>query len=258
MKKRKLHLHILVVFIITSLYGCTPDNNTEETVIPANTTKIARIELTRTDSQEIEETYDFEYQNNKLQKMTLNEYISNTVVSFESNYIYTGDILTQINNAPVSYDGNTLTITAEDEQEILFFNDNMQIEKIELYYRYATTLELDAIFYFTYDAAGNIIRNDTHNANDELLWYAIFEYDSKQNPLQNLQYPIKQLLYNEFFGGNENNPISRKEFNNNGELQEEFIYEYQYNADDFPVEMKITYTNPLGTFISYEYFTYEE
>jgi hypothetical protein len=163
-------------------------------------------------------TYTVNY--NAAKKITSLETPGEKIVPvYENNVLSRADIFE--NDVKIGY--TTYTI------------ENNLLKKATIYYGEDTEFIPVLEFIFTYNAAGNIAEMVTMAASNEpghmeRAGHVTYQYDQKSNPL----YAQRDLLFLFWQGPSKNNIKVEEHFDADLQLEDKFVYDYQYNDNGLP------------------------
>jgi len=237
----RLVLFVAFLFIVVSCSG--DDDNSVDTSL-ALIKKIT--ETSYNNNQEHVVAYEFSYQGNVLKKViqddgSLTELSYNgnkitTIKGYKNNeqqtlttFYYTGDILTFL-----------LLDDQHDKVEYLY-NDGI-LSKINIGYLSNGEFNIRSTQELTFDTSGNAIKSTDHldlEGEMDLGEETTYTYDNKNNPARDINKYYRQISGILHFNGlNVNNIASESHTSLTSGAVSLFTYEYIYNADGFPTEMK--------------------
>lgn len=259
-----MYKKFILLFSASLIFACSSDDSTinsetDETVL------VSKI------------TQSVYYSNSENTSVTNFNYASEKLVSISSDnmnnrleFVYEGDKIVkanQINNNTIvgfntlSYEGNNLKSILQsnnsNKTEYTYSNNILNSEIYSSFYDGVWTQMDKKTYTFVNGNTTQIIHHMT-NTGINLISKSTYTFDSKNNPMRDMDPVIKLLLSFEGFSPlNSNNEISQKSFNN---LQattpsEEYSYDIIYNSDNFPIQIirKVAgSTNPISkTVIEY-------
>jgi len=199
---------------------------------------------------------DFIYNNKKL--IRVNYYSSDTVYNYET-YDYNGQgRAIKMENSYGYYETYEYSKSGRYIRLNTYYEENIIYRTTEFNYNQEGVIEGGIVSFdsaekwhisYTYDSKGNVLTR-TEGEDDTssfALSYSEYEYDDKNNPRYNWGLPVDVVQYN--------NPI--KYYNENMlmcMMPPNYEYEYEYNADGYPVTeyRRMVNTEYIDTFY-YEY-----
>jgi hypothetical protein len=240
--KKIIALGILAV--VSFLNSCSSDDSSSNSSTNSKTIKTFSEKIYYNGEINAQYTSNFNYENGKLVSITSGsnklELIYNGDKIVRSNS-YQNNILTGFNT--LSYEGTLLKSILNDDEE----------EKTE--YSYSNgVLSAETSSFFTGSVWQNsFIKNYTFSNNNVQSkitnfiqmgnnpWKSSYDYDSKNNPLKNMNPYLKYLFNTEsfdFLSGN--NVIKQYTFSNISDLIGELSHEYiiTYDSDNYPLTIK--------------------
>ncbi len=247
------------------LFACSSDDSTTnpETYESVLISKITEtVYYSNTESTSVT---NFNYASEKLASITSGD-LNNKI-----EFIYEGDKIVkanQINNNTIvgfntlTYEGNNLKSIIQsnnsNKTEYTYSNNTLNTEVYSSLYDGAWT-QMDKKTYTFVNGNTTQIINHMTNTGINLVSKSTYTFDSKNNPMRDMNPVIRLLLSFEGFSPlNLNNEISQKSFNSLEATtpSEEYSYDIIYNSSDFPTQIirKATgSTDPISkTVIEYQ------
>jgi hypothetical protein len=254
MKKLNLLLGILIGITI---FSCSSESNDNDNGNPEPNLKlIKKITVFENGIVQPIQTWIFDYSNNRLTSLTLNNIVkrefnySGNNLDFEQRFEYNSN-----NNAydieaerfDFEYENNVFSSRLESENGILTERDDYTLNSE------GKTTQIDHFFYsnnqdtfsgstiYEY-SSGSIINRKQTFQNGGIAEENILTFDNNNSPFINLEMDVRRLISTFFFNAlSDNNRLtySTVEVNNNPI----FTYSYQYDLDNYPEEVIITRTD---------------
>ena len=250
----------MIIITGLSIISCSSEDSGADNEIPDGNNeeyqKLVTITSTKPDSEEIETTVEFTYNNGNLVRV---KEILHEIGENIWNYSYsTNNELEMINNLPVQLN-NDILITEYKYERDEYFIENDKVISVINYFRDQT----NEPFIFNYKANytysdNNIIGVNIFDSNDNLLGFATYEFDNENNVLKGLR-DINRWTYvgSALSGISNNNVVNMMQFDQDGNLIAEFDYEYVYDNNYFPTRRKTTYSQGGITTTSTDFYSYE-
>ncbi|WP_286925959.1 hypothetical protein [Flavobacterium sp. UBA4197] len=238
---------ILFALLLINIVGCSSDNEGTNTDGSGAGMKIKSIsEVVYYGSSTSTKIGNFAYEGNKL--VSLTDPTANVVTKF----VYANNKITQFNvyqnntlvaTQNVSYDGDNLktVITGSGNTKTEYFYENGILKAKKESTLYGNTWTENAGEEYRFDQNGNVTQVLSTSQYSTSTLKSKYFHDNRNNPFKGQNPYLKYLLDFESFNVFDANNILTQERYSNAESTEPYgttTYEIQYNANNYPVEIK--------------------
>jgi len=238
---------ILFALLLINIIGCSSDNEGTNTDGSGAGMKIKSIsEVVYYGSSTSTKIGNFAYEGNKL--VSLTDPTANVVTKF----VYANNKITQFNvyqnntlvaTQNVSYDGDNLktVITGSGNTKTEYFYENGILKAKKESTLYGNTWTENAGEEYRFDQNGNVTQVLSTSQYSTSMLKSKYFHDNRNNPFKGQNPYLKYLLDFESFNVFDANNILTQERYSNAESTEPYgttTYEIQYNANNYPVEIK--------------------